>query len=384
MSGETTTCVSVDLSEGRDYRIQIGAGELARLGEHCRTVARSHRAVILSQPGIFRNWGQSAVTSLEQAGFSVQSLCYPAGERYKNLAMITRLYTGLYELTPALDRKTLLIALGGGVVGDMGGYLAATYLRGLDYVQVPTTLLAMVDSSVGGKTGVDFREGKNLVGAFHQPRTVVVDPTVLTTLPLREVRAGLAEVVKYGIIQDPALLDFVTEHAQMLLRRDPEAIAHVVARSCQLKAEVVTADEREETGLRAILNFGHTIGHALEGATHYRRYKHGEAVAIGMVSAAWIGEAAGVTPPEVRGALVPALEALKLPTSLPEDIRDETLIALTTRDKKAVAGEARFVLAEALGRVRMQAVALEQVHTGLQRHRAWATHAGSGAQAEQV
>jgi 3-dehydroquinate synthase len=361
--------VPVALSEGRDYQIQIGSGALNSLGEQAQAVARSSRAVVLSQPGISRHWGPQVQKSLEEAGFQVDMLSYPAGERHKNLQMIGRLYENLYELTPALDRKTLLVALGGGVVGDMVGYVAATYLRGLDYLQVPTTLLAMVDSSVGGKTGVDFREGKNLVGAFHQPRAVVIDPSVLTTLPRREVRAGLAEVVKYGVIQDPELLRYVTQSAKLLQAIDSEAIAHVVARSCQLKAEVVTADEREETGLRAILNFGHTIGHALEGATHYRRYKHGEAVAIGMVSAALIGEEAGVTPKEVTLALMGALEALRLPCALPTDISDEALITLTTRDKKAVAGEARFVLAEALGAVRLCPVPLDIVRSGLIRHR---------------
>lgn len=361
--------VPVALSEGRDYQIQIHPGALSTVGEQAKAVARSSRVVVLSQPGIFRRWGQQVLASLEAAGLQVNSLCYPAGEHHKNLRMIGRLYEGLYELTPALDRKTLLIALGGGVVGDMVGYVAATYLRGLDYLQVPTTLLAMVDSSVGGKTGVDFREGKNLVGAFHQPRAVVIDPNVLTTLPRREVRAGLAEVVKYGVIQDPELLCYITRQAKLLQDIDPEAIAHVVARSCQLKAEVVTADEREETGLRAILNFGHTIGHALEGATHYRRYKHGEAVAIGMVSAALIGEEAGVTPKEVTVALREALEALGLPQALPTDISDEALLALTARDKKAVVGEARFVLVEALGTVRLCPVPLELVRSGLVRHR---------------
>ena len=361
--------VPVALSEGRDYEIHTSAGELSALGTHAAAVARSQRVVILTQPSIARHWEAAALQSLEAAGFSVASLQFAAGERYKNLTTITRLYDSLYGLTPALDRKTLLVALGGGVVGDMVGYVAATYLRGLDFIQVPTTLLAMVDSSVGGKTGVDFREGKNLVGAFHQPRRVVIDPTVLKSLPRREVRSGLAEVVKYGVIQDPALLQQVRQQARLLLRGDAEAITAVVERSCQLKAEVVTADEREETGLRAILNFGHTIGHALEGATRYRRYKHGEAVAIGMVSAALIGEQAGVTPPEVTQELKATLDALSLPTMLPDDISNETLLALTARDKKAVAGEARFVLAERLGQVALMTVPLTAVRAGLQKHR---------------
>ncbi len=361
--------VQVALSEGRDYEIHTAAGSLDRLGMLTDAIARSKRAIVLTQPPIARHWENVVVGSLETAGFSVTSLSFAAGERHKNLATIARLYEALYHLTPALDRKTLLVAVGGGVVGDMVGYVAATYLRGLDFVQVPTTLLAMVDSSVGGKTGVDFHEGKNLIGAFHQPRRVVIDPMVLKTLPRREVRSGLAEVVKYGIIQDPTLLQQLRQQAHLLLRGDPEAITQVVERSCQLKAEVVVADEHEETGLRAILNFGHTIGHALEGATRYRRYKHGEAVAIGMVSAALIGEQACVTPSEVTQELKATLTALDLPITLPDDISDEALLALTTRDKKAVAGEARFVLAEQLGQVQLMNVPLDAVRAGLLRHR---------------
>ncbi|WP_309712357.1 3-dehydroquinate synthase [Armatimonas sp.] len=361
--------VPVALSEGRDYEIHIAAGSLATLGQHCAATTHSSRAVILTQPSIARHWETGAAQSLERAGFQVTSIHFPVGERYKNLTTITRLYDALYQLTPALDRKTLIVALGGGVVGDMAGYVAATYLRGLDYVQVPTTLLAMVDSSVGGKTGVDFREGKNLIGAFHQPRCVVIDPTLLQTLPRREIRSGLAEVVKYGVIQDPVLLAKLREQARLLLRGDADAIAAIVERSCQLKAEVVTADEREETGLRAILNFGHTIGHALESATKYRRYKHGEAVAIGMLSAALIGEQVGVTPSELTQELRATLLALGLPTALPDDVSDETLIALTARDKKAEAGEARFILAKQMGQVELMIVPTMLVRAGLEKHR---------------
>lgn len=361
--------VDVALSEGRDYSITIGAGSLEDLGQVCGAVARSSRAVVLTQPGILRTWGEAVRDALEAAGFDTSVVTYPSGERYKTLATVERLYGELYQLSPPLDRKTLLVALGGGVVGDMAGFVAATYLRGLDYVQVPTTLLAMVDSSVGGKTGVDYRAGKNLVGAFYQPRAVVIDPQVLASLPLRELRAGLAEVVKYGVIQDPELLTFVTEQARLLCRRDPEAITQVVTRSCQIKAGVVAADEREETGLRAILNYGHTIGHALESATQYRRYKHGEAVAIGMVSAALIGEAAGQTPASVTEALRGALQALKLPEALPEDISDDILLELAARDKKAKAGKAQFVIAQALGSVALQSLSAEVVREGLLLHR---------------
>lgn len=352
------TTVDVGLAAERGYEIRIGAGLLAQAGTAISAVARSKRVVVITQPPIEKRWGAPLLDSLAQAGLDTSVITYPAGERHKHLTTIARLYERLYNL-PGIDRKTLLIALGGGVVGDMVGYVAATYLRGMDYVQVPTTLLAMVDSSVGGKTGVDFLEGKNLIGAFHQPRLVLADTNTLTTLPAREVRSGLAEVVKYGIIWDPALLETA-------LAKDWE---QMITRSCEIKAEVVAGDEREESGLRAILNFGHTIGHAIEGATAYKRYKHGEAISIGMISASLIGEEAGVTPPEVTQRLREVLPALGLPTALPDDITDATLMALTGRDKKASGGTARYVLAERPGKVALQEVPGAAVAAGLERHR---------------
>jgi 3-dehydroquinate synthase len=357
--------VSVSLSEGRSYEIQINDGALSALGTNCLGVARSSRAVVITQPVVNKYYGALVQKSLAAAGFEVSTIVFPAGERHKHLTQIARLYSALYALA-RIDRKTLIIALGGGVVGDMAGFVAATYLRGLDYVQVPTTLLAMVDSSVGGKTGVDFRAGKNLIGAFHQPRAVFIDPTVLKTMPRREIRSGLAEVVKYGVIRAPDILERLQSPININQTAD---IADLVARSCAIKADVVTSDEREETGLRAILNYGHTIGHALESATNYRRYKHGEAIAIGMLSAAWIGEAAGITPESVQITLRAALVAQKLPTELPEEITDETLIALTARDKKATSGTARYVLARGIGDVALTSISAELVLQGLQRHR---------------
>ena len=358
----------VPLSGGRDYKVLIGGGLLETLGEELSQVARSKRAVVITQPGIARRWGAPVVESLENAGFDVSVIEFPAGERHKHLKAIARLYERLYTL-PGIDRKTVLVALGGGVVGDMAGFVAATYLRGMDCVQVPTTLLAMVDSSVGGKTGVDFRAGKNLIGAFHQPRLVLADPATLSTLPRREVRSGLAEVIKYGVIREPELLVFIRERAKNLLAGDADALGFLVERSCAIKAEVVCADEREETGLRAILNFGHTIGHALESATSYRRYKHGEAVAIGMMAACAIGEAAGVTPEEVTEEVLATLKAVGLPTALPDDIDDAALICLTARDKKAAGGRARYVLARGPGEVALADVSSETVEAGLDRLR---------------
>jgi 3-dehydroquinate synthase len=366
-----TTLIPVSLSGGHAYDIHLGTDLLAGAGRAIAGVARSKRCVIISQPRISTLYAQPLTASLEAAGFTVlATINFPDGEEAKHLETLTNLSQALYALPEPLDRKTVVIALGGGVVGDVAGFLAAIYLRGLDFVQIPTTLLALVDSSVGGKTGVDLNAGKNLVGAFHQPRLVLADLSLLQTLPARDFLSGLAEVVKYGVIADPEILTFMAEKSGLILARDTDCLQHLVKRSCQIKAEVVVADEREENGTRAILNFGHTIGHALEGATNYARYLHGEAVAIGMVSACCIGEAAGVTPPVVRETLVALLQQLGLPIALPADKDDTTLMALTAQDKKAVAGQARFVLADALGHVKLQeGIAQTTALAGLQQQR---------------
>ena len=232
----------------------------------------------------------------------------------------------------------------------MTGFAAATYLRGVPFVQAPTTLLAQVDASVGGKTGVDLPQGKNLVGAFHQPSAVVIDTATLRTLPLRELRSGLSEVIKYGIIYDEAFLSSVVNALPALLKRDESLLTAAIARSCEIKAEVVGQDETEQ-GLRAILNFGHTIGHALEAVTAYRRFKHGEAIAIGMIAACLLGEEVGVTPSEVTAKVRAALQQAGLPTAFPEDIDIDSILDAAQRDKKTEAGRLRFVLARGIGDV---------------------------------
>ena len=358
------TVLTVALGGGRDYPIHVGGGLLARAGELLAPLARGGRAVVITQPPIESCYGAAVRDALVGAGLSVRTLAFPNGERSKTLRTVARLYDGLYEARA--DRRTLIVALGGGVVGDVAGFVAASYLRGLPYVQIPTTLLAMVDSSVGGKTGVDFRNGKNLIGAFHQPRAVLIDTNTLATLPRRDLRSGMAEVVKYGVIRDPDLLDFVTSRVKDLAGLDPAALSHVVGRSCRIKADVVAGDEREETGLRALLNYGHTVGHALEAATRYRRFRHGEAVAIGMVSAACIGEAAGVTPSETRAAVAGALKAQRLPLAVPADVPAASLTGLLSLDKKAENGKARFVLARGIGNVALHGdVCEEDVRAGL-------------------
>ncbi len=349
--------LTVPLGGGRDYPIHIGPGLLARAGELIAPLVsaakgpRAGRIVVITQPPIAARYAETLLDALQRSRLDVQVATFASGERFKTLATVERLYRALYDVQA--DRKTLIVALGGGVVGDVAGFVAASYLRGMDYVQIPTTLLAMVDSSVGGKTGVDYRDGKNLIGAFHQPRAVLADTDTLRTLPPREIRSGMAEVVKYGAIRDPDLLRFTTEQAGDLRNLDAAALSRCIERSCRIKAEVVAADEREETGLRAILNYGHTIGHALEAATRYRRFRHGEAVAIGMAAAACIGEQAGITPSSVRPLLIEALRAQRLPCAVPPDVPADTLLSLLNRDKKTEAGQTTFVLLKALGKTEL-------------------------------
>jgi len=340
---------------------------LTRAAEQILRVASPSAAVILSHPRLAERYAPPMVAGLTAQGVPVRVVTLPPGERHKNLRTVARLYDAL--LDAGVDRKSLLITLGGGVLGDLGGFVAATYLRGIPFIQVPTTLLAQVDASVGGKTGVDLPRGKNLVGAFYQPRAVLIDTDTLRTLPARELRSGLAEVVKYGIISDREFFARMTVEMPRLLRREPSALAAAIVRSCEIKAEVVGEDETEQ-GQRAILNFGHTVGHALETVTNYRRYKHGEAVAIGMVSAALIGEEMGVTPPEVTQAIADALTRAKLPTVFPADVPAEPITEAMRRDKKTVAGQLNFVLAERIGRIRLVGdVPPSAVHAALDRQR---------------
>jgi len=341
------TTVQVSLGS-RSYPIEVGAGLLARAADIVLRAVPATSVAVLSHPHLAARYAQPLLTGLKERGVPAHLLTLPPGERHKNLATVARCYEALIEAR--IDRKGLLVTLGGGVPGDLGGFVAATYLRGISFVQIPTTLLAQVDASIGGKTGVDLARGKNLVGAFHQPRAVLIDTDTLNTLPARELRSGLAEVVKYGIIHDRAFFEHLLSAMPRLLRREPHALAEVIVRSCEIKAAVVGQDETEQ-GIRAILNFGHTVGHALEAVTSYRRYKHGEAIAIGMVSAALIGEEVGITPPDVTAAIITALNASKLPTLFPADVATEPLMEAMGRDKKSIGGKLQFVLAERLGSV---------------------------------
>ena len=334
--------------ENRSYPIRVGSGLLAGLGQECARLGLGRRCAVITDANVGPLFSGGVLASLGDAGFETVLLTVPAGEQAKSLSVVARCYDQLAE--HRLERKSFIVALGGGVVGDLAGFVAATYLRGLPFVQVPTTLLAQVDSSVGGKVGVNLKAGKNLVGAFHQPRLVLCDLAAFASLPEREFRAGLAEVIKYGIIYDVALFRRLERDLDRILARDESVLALVVARCCSIKAEVVEQDETE-TGLRAILNFGHTIGHGLEAISSYGHYLHGEAISIGQVAASQLSVRTGFSGAEI--ARVRALfSRAGLPVSVRLDHKQRTrLFAAMRLDKKVSGGAVRFVLAQRLGKV---------------------------------
>ncbi len=341
--------VSVSLGS-RSYQIKIGTGLLARLGKECAALGLARRCVIVSDANVGPRYGAASRRALREAGFQCELITVPAGETAKSLRTVRACYDQLAALR--LERKSFIVALGGGVVGDLAGFVAATYLRGIPFVQAPTTLLAQVDSSVGGKVGVNLKAGKNLVGAFYQPRLALCDLETLDTLAARELRAGLAEVIKYGIIYDAALFERLERALPALLCRDPIALAAVVARCCAIKAEVVRQDETEG-GLRAILNFGHTIGHALEAISHYGKYLHGEAIAIGQVAAARLS----VWQLGLLQSNATRIKALLQRAGLPTEPalsrpQRKKLLAAMKLDKKVSGGQVKFVLAPKLGQAR--------------------------------
>lgn len=343
----------------RSYDIKISPGLIGKLGTECARLKLGRRCVIITDTNVGRLVAKPTFNALVKAGFSPALIVVPAGETAKSLKSVRTCYDQLAE--HRLERKSFIVALGGGVVGDLAGFVAATYLRGLAFVQVPTTLLAQVDSSVGGKVGVNLKAGKNLVGAFYQPRLVLCDLDTLRTLPEREFRAGLAEVIKYGIIYDAGLFARLERDLPRLLKRDPATLAAVVARCCEIKAEVVAQDETEG-GLRAILNFGHTIGHGLEAISHYGKFLHGEAISIGQVAAARLSAAAIGFPHRDVERILDLFTRAGLPTHVKlSPAQRRRLFAAMQLDKKVSNGELRFVLAGKIGKV----VWGQRVSTGL-------------------
>ena len=342
--------VKVPLAD-RAYPIRIGSGLLADLGTQCARLKLGLRCAVISDAAVARRYRKPTLASLKAAGFEPIFISQPAGEQAKTLKNVQACYDQLAK--HRLERGSFVVALGGGVVGDLGGFVAATYLRGIDFVQVPTTLLAQVDSSVGGKVGVNLPAGKNLVGAFYQPKLVLCDLDTLGTLPSREFRAGLAEVIKYGIIYDAKLFRRLERDLPKLLAQDTATLSAVIARCCQIKAEVVGQDEKE-VSLRAVLNFGHTIGHGLEAISQYGKYLHGEAISIGQAVAAKISnELTGLPDAEVD-RIATIFAAAGLPTEVNLNAtQTKRLFAAMKLDKKVSGGEIKFVLAESIGRVKI-------------------------------
>jgi 3-dehydroquinate synthase len=323
------------------YPVVIGTGAIAALAGEMAGAKLGSRRVLVSSHKVWELHGHR----FRHAGAHRTPILVEDGERYKNLATVSRVLDALVKARA--DRSTVVIAVGGGVIGDLVGFAAATYLRGIPVVHVPTTLLAQVDSAIGGKTGVNHPLGKNLIGAFHAPALVAADPIVLETLPRREFRAGLYEVIKYGVIAEPGLLDRMRDTLPEIFARDGGAIAPLVSASCRIKAAVVSADERE-SGLRRILNFGHTVGHALEAVTRYKRFRHGEAVGYGMLAALAIGIARGITP-RALGEEVDQLITQLGPLPAVADLSAKDVLAAIKRDKKILNGTLHFVAASGRG-----------------------------------
>lgn len=339
--------LTVDVALGeRSYEIVAGSNILHALGLHVKALRPSMIAVV-SNTTVWPIYGSAVVESLWKGGLECAPIVMPDGENFKDLYWLSYLYGELLKLK--LDRKALIIAVGGGVVGDIAGFAASTYMRGITYVQMPTTLLAQVDSSVGGKTGVNHPFGKNMIGAFWQPALVLIDIETLKTLPDREFRAGLAEVIKYGIIRDAGLFETLEDERENVLARG-NSLTEIIRQCCAIKADIVSRDEREG-GLRAILNFGHTFGHAIETAAGFVQYLHGEAVAIGMCVASRMAVLLNMISEDEHDRICQLIQAYGLPTNIPSDLSHKALVEIMSHDKKTVYGKVRFVVPEKIGSV---------------------------------
>ena len=330
------------------YPIIVGGALLNRVGELLGQHAKSKKVLIVSDSFVIGQYMPIVRRSLEKSGFDVHTIEIPAGEENKSLAQFSRIQDSL--VAHQLDRGSTLIALGGGIIGDVGGFAAAAYMRGIPYVQIPTTVLAQVDASVGGKTAINHPKGKNLIGAFHQPKLVLIDVGTLKTLPQRDIRSGLIEVIKMGVIRDAPLFEMVADNLDAILNLDEAVLIEMISQACANKAEVVAKDEKE-SGLRMVLNYGHTFGHALESVTRYNKYRHGEAVAIGMNCAAQLAVNLGMfseTDFQRQRAL---LTRAKLPITFPPDLTPEAIHDAMSLDKKTLGGKLRLILPTRIGEV---------------------------------
>lgn len=354
LAARENATVRVQLRE-RAYDIEIGTGVLSRIADFLaacigRPIDSVH-ALVITDSTVRPLHGDHAASRLRSAGARVDLFETAAGERSKSVASAAAVWE--WMLHCRADRASVVVAVGGGVIGDLAGFAAATFARGLPFVQLPTTLLAHVDSSVGGKVGINLTGAKNMVGAFWQPRGVLIDIETLTTLPDREYRAGLAEVVKYGVILDRQFFEYLESEADAINERRRDVLQHVIARCCRLKADVVEQDEREETGLRAVLNYGHTFGHAIEAVTGYDRFLHGEAVSVGMMCAARLAHRLGRVPSDFAARQQSLLRRFALPVECPPDLDSRALLAAMASDKKVHQGRLRFVLPDRIGHVEL-------------------------------
>jgi 3-dehydroquinate synthase len=341
------------------HDVRVGPGLLAQLGQLASDAGlKAGRAATVTDTNVAKLYGATVRAALREAGFDSTLIEVTAGESSKSLAMLERIYDRLGEAE--IDRSGTIFALGGGVVGDLAGFAAATYLRGLPLVQIPTTLVAQVDSALGGKTAVNARAAKNLIGAFYQPRLIIADTSTLATLPDREFREGLAEVIKYGAIMDAPFIDWLEREMPAILARDPATLDQVVDRSLRHKAFVVASDEREG-GLRKILNFGHTLGHALEASAGYGTYFHGEAVAIGMVAAARLSSRYAGFSADGASRLERLIAAAGLPTAMPDGWRSENFLQALRLDKKRVADDVEYVLVDRLGHALTRRLSFDEI-----------------------
>lgn len=342
----------------RSYEIVIQSGILSQIGNVLQEAGCSGRVGIVTNPVVNKLYGRAVHRALRQAGFTSFSIMVPDGEQAKTVKWVSNILDAL--VTQRVERQDCLLALGGGVTGDVAGFAASTYLRGIPFVQVPTTLVAQVDSSVGGKTGVNHPNGKNLIGAFYQPQIVVIDPQVLQTLPSRHWIAGLAEVIKYGMIADKEFFEYLEQHVEGLRRQSEEVLLHVLRRCCEIKADVVAGDERE-SGRRRILNYGHTVGHALESCGHYRKWIHGEAVGLGMVQEASMAQHLGMCSGEIVKRQDELIKGVGLPSVIPKKIKFLELWQAMQHDKKVLKGAIHCVLPTCIGEVAVVPLVRESI-----------------------
>ena len=339
-------CLNIDLAD-RSYDILISRNILPKVGEFISKRFEPSRSIIITHPSVRNLFGKKIESGLAAVGYAPDFIEVPEGESSKSLQQTGSIYDRLLEMN--CDRKSALIALGGGVIGDLTGFIAATYQRGIPFVQVPTTLLAQVDSSVGGKTAVNHPRGKNMIGAFYQPKLVVIDLDSLQTLPKKEFRAGLAEVIKYGVIADAKLFNFIEDNTKEILSLNSNCLEHIIETSCAIKAGVVEKDEHENRH-RMILNFGHTFAHSIETLTNYTEYLHGEALAIGMVQAAWLSVETGLCTEDVPMRITSLLKKIGLPTQ-PPNLKPKDIIKSMYYDKKTSHNKLRFILAKDIGSI---------------------------------